>query len=182
MHGDDLAGSEQDQHVAFDQIRAIGHDPELIARTVNAAKKALVERKVALETEARRLQRELEQAHAALRQQLGPVPDNGRPRRGVPANQQPESLRSLEERLLAVEAGLTALRGQRIYPDELHAALEAFNPVWDHLTTPEKAHLLRGLIERIDYDGGSGKLAILFRPEGARLLGREGIPTGEVSQ
>ncbi len=65
---------------------------------------------------------------------------------------------------------------------ELRAALEAFNPVWDQLTTPERARFLQNMIERIDYDGGSGKLAILFRPEGARLLGREGRPAAEVSQ
>jgi hypothetical protein len=72
------------------------------------------------------------------------------------------------------------LRGQRINPDELRTSLEAFDPVWAQLTTPERAQLLQNLIEWIDYDGGSGKLAISFRPDAARLDGREGATTGEV--
>jgi len=163
-----------------DQIRAIGQDPELIARTVDAARKQLTDRKAALEAEARQLQRELEGAHAALRQHLGTVGGNGRARRGVPVDQQ-DAVRRIEEQLRVVEEELAALHGQRIYPDELRASLQAFDPVWAQLTTPERAQLLHNLIERIDYDGGTGKLAIIFRPEGARLLSREGMPAGEVA-
>jgi len=164
-----------------DQIRGIGRDPGLIAKTVEATRTQLAERKAALEAEARLLQRELEQAHAALRQQLGPVGGNGRARRGAAVGQQ-DAVRRLEEQLRVVEEELAALHGQRIYPDELRAALEAFDPVWAQLTTSERAQLLQSLIERIDYDGGTGKLAISFRSEGTRLLGRQGTTAGEVGQ
>lgn len=106
---------------------------------------------------------------------------NGRAPKGAAVDQQ-DAVRRLEEQLQAVEEELAALHGQRIYPDELRAALQAFDPVWAQLTTPERAQLLQSLIERIDYDGGTGKLAIIFRPEGAHLLGRESMAAGEVDQ
>ncbi|MCI0410916.1 MAG: zinc ribbon domain-containing protein, partial [Acidobacteria bacterium] len=164
-----------------EQIRAIGRNPDLIARTVEAARVQLVQRKVALNAEAQRLQGELDLAHEAQRQQLGAVGSNGRLRGGAQAYQE-STAQSLEEQLRAVEEELAALRGQRIHPDELRAALEAFDPVWAQLTTPERAQLLQNLIERIDYDGGTGRLAISFRQQGARLLGRDGLAAGEVRQ
>ncbi len=156
-----------------EQIRVIGRDPDLIAKTVDAARVQLTQRKAALNAEAQRLQGELDLAHDAQRQRLGAVSGNGRARGEVPADHE-LAIRRLEEELRTVEEELAALRGQRTHPDELRAALEAFDPVWVQLTTPERAQLLQNLIERIDYDGGSGKLAISFRPEGARLLGRQG--------
>ena len=164
-----------------EQIRAIGRDPGLVAKTVEAARKQLTEQEAELQAEAQRLRRELEQAHSALRQKLGAVGGNGGARRGAAPDRE-DAVRRLEEQLRMAEAELGALHGQRIHVDDLRAAIESFDLVWAQLSTSEQAQLLQSLIERIDYDGGTGKLAISFRPEGARLLGREGIAAGEVTQ
>jgi hypothetical protein len=63
--------------------------------------------------------------------------------------------------------------GQRIHADDLRAALAAFAPVWDHLTSHDRARVVQLLIERIDYDGGSGSLKITFAPAGVRTLAAE---------
>ena len=87
-----------------------------------------------------------------------------------------EAVADLEERLAAVREEQAALRGQVIDPDDLKAALASFDPVWEHLTTAEQARVVQLLIERIEHDGTTGKLAITFRPAGVRTLAQEARP------
>jgi len=166
----------------LDQVRSIGRDPDLIARTVQEAGRLLTARKAELDAEARRLRKELDAAHRALRDTLRPVAGNGRPRRrpGSLAEQE-AAIQALQDRLAAVQGELEALRAQRIDTADLRAALEAFDPVWAHLTTPERARVVQLLVERIDYDGGTGKLALTFRPAGVRTLAVEGSPITEAA-
>jgi len=159
-----------------DKIRGVGRDPELVARTVEVAGRQLTTRKTELESEAKRLRGELEKAHADLRTTLRAVPRDGRPgRRDATARE--ESIRALEERLATVVEEAAVLEGQRIDPADLQAGLAAFEPVWSHLEPAEQARVMQLLIERIDYDGGTGNLAITFRPGGVRTLAAEA--TGE---
>jgi len=86
---------------------------------------------------------------------------------------QRDDVQRLEDALTAAHRELEALLGQRIDAADLRAALAAFDPVWDHLTSHERARVVRLLIERIDYDGGSGSLKIRFAPAGVRTLAAE---------
>jgi site-specific DNA recombinase len=47
-------------------------------------------------------------------------------------------------------------------------------PTWDELPADQKAAVLRGLIQDVDYDGTVGKVTIRFRPDGLRALAQEG--------
>jgi hypothetical protein len=38
------------------------------------------------------------------------------------------------------------------------------------MTTPEQAEMAQELIERIDYDGCTKEINVVFRPEGVRML------------
>ena len=55
----------------------------------------------------------------------------------------------------------------------LRAALAQFTPVWKQLTTVEQARVVQLLVERIDYNGGTGNLGITFRPAGVKILAQE---------
>jgi len=156
-----------------DRIRDIGKDPDLVARTVEEARKQLAARKTELEAEARQIRRDLEKAHEALRRGLTAVPGNGRPRRRAAVSGQQEAIRALEEHLAAIQAEREALRNRAIDTADLRAALHAFDPIWGHLTTPEQARAVQLLVERVDYDGAKGSLAITFRPGGVRTLAEE---------
>ena len=162
-----------------DRIRGVGRDSELVARTVEEARKQLAARKAELESEAKRIRGDLEKAHTELRNTLRAVPSSGRPgHQDAPVRE--EAIRALEDRLRAVEEEATALEGQRIDPADLQAALAAFDPVWSHLEPAEQARVMQLLIERIDYDGGTGNLAITFRPGGVRTLAAEAQATEKV--
>ena len=76
---------------------------------------------------------------------------------------------------------MAGLKDLRIEVADLRAALAAFDPVWEHLTSAERARVVQLLIERIDYDGGTAKLAITFSPEGVRMLASEGVAPREAA-
>jgi Site-specific recombinases, DNA invertase Pin homologs len=156
----------------IDKIRGIGRDPELVDQTVEAARQQLAFRKAELEAEAKRIRGDLEKAHADLRKSLKAVSANSLPGpKDAPARE--EAIRSLEERLHTVEQEGTAVEAQRIDPADLKAALAAFDPVWSQLEPSEQARVIQLLIERIDYDGGTGNLSIAFRPGGVQTLAAE---------
>jgi site-specific DNA recombinase len=163
------------ERFVVDRIRVIGQDPDLVSRTVEEARKQLAARKTDLDAEARQIRHDLEKAHEAMRRGLKAVPGNGRPRRRAPVPDQQETIRALEERLAAVHAEREALGSRGIDAADLRVALRAFDPVWDHLTTPEQARVVQLLVERVDYDRAAGKVAITFRPAGVRTLAEQRV-------
>jgi site-specific DNA recombinase len=48
--------------------------------------------------------------------------------------------------------------------------LEAFDPVWKALNTGEQTRIVRALVERVGYDGRTGKIAVTFRSAGFKEL------------
>jgi site-specific DNA recombinase len=64
--------------------------------------------------------------------------------------------------------------------DEVGKAWHVLDRRWTGLTPEEAARLIGMVVERIDYDGAKGKVAITFRPAGIRQLVQEWIlPTQE---
>ena len=59
------------------------------------------------------------------------------------------------------------------FPDDSAQALDLFDPVWQALTPHEQARVLGLLIERVDYDGAQGKVAITFQPTGIQTWADE---------
>ena len=155
-----------------EKIRAIGRDEGLVARTVEEAGKQLNERKVELEAEIGRIKKRLDRAHLEMREDMETV--TGRVNTAAKTTGTDGRIQDLEDHLAAAQDELIALRAQRIDASDLRAALQAFDPVWANLTTEEQARVVQLLIERIDYDGSVGKMAITFRPEGVRTLAKEG--------
>ena len=53
--------------------------------------------------------------------------------------------------------------------------LSLFDPVWEVLYPREQARIIHLLIERVEYDGANGTLAINFRPSGMKTLAQEAV-------
>ena len=45
--------------------------------------------------------------------------------------------------------------------------------MWDSLTPREQARVVQLLVERVDYDGATGKVSITFHPSGIKTLADE---------
>lgn len=140
-----------------DQIRVIGQDAGLLARTSKAVATAVADRRAALIAEQRRLEQERRRVEAC-------------------GHEAADRLGVLEDRLAEVRAEIDALPG-RFDEDDLRDALEGFTPIWDQLFPRERERILRLLIERLTYDPDGGDTEIELRACGIELLAEEARAT-----
>ena len=154
-----MAAHEIEQRVV-EQIRAIGRDPELIAETVRRAKVQRKELVDQLDAEEKALRRELRGQRASMKRLLA-------------KSTGPTELKNLQDRVVAIEARLSALPGEiqaakrtNVTEQNVRSALDAFGPVWEALWPGERARILGLLVERIDYDGRDERIAVRIRPDG----------------
>ena len=73
-------------------------------------------------------------------------------------------------RVRRVREQIKAVHRQLVGEEEARLALSAFDPVWGALAPGEQARVVRLLVERVDYHGAEGKVAITFYPPGIRTL------------
>lgn len=94
----------------------------------------------------------------------------------------PSTIAELQKQIGAAEQRLSQIQDQRIKlergmigDDEVRQALSAFSPVWETLTPKEQERLIGLVVERIDYDGGSGKIVVTFHETGIKSLAGERV-------
>jgi site-specific DNA recombinase len=153
------------ERFVVDQVKAVGSDPAVLDRTVRRmreqAEAAVAER----EAEIKSLNRELARYRAALAKAVEPG--------GEATAALAEKAEGIERKITAATQDVAALRGQRVDPAEVAAALSSFAPVWERLTPKEQARVIRLLVERVEYDGKGGTVAVTFRPGGVKQLAKE---------
>jgi site-specific DNA recombinase len=81
-----------------------------------------------------------------------------------------ERIATSERRLHGIADELETLDASDIDEAEAAEAFASFDAVWQALTFQEQGKLLRLLIQRIDYDGGRQKIALVFHPTGIGTL------------
>ncbi len=92
-----------------------------------------------------------------------------------------ERIRVAEQRATEVGVEIAVLGRDLVDEGEVRAALSMFAPVWETLSPREQARIVRLLVERVDYDGGKGTIAITFRPNGIKTLAGEARQIQEVA-
>ena len=164
--------AEEIERFVVEQIQAVGKDPAVMAMALDQARAQALEETTALESDARIAEREIGQIHSEIAKVATDAATNGHAA---------TRLAELHERLREVEQRLTELRDQAerarrslVTKAEVDSALEAFTPLWDALSPREQARALRLLIQRVDYDGANGKIAVTFHANGIRTLGQDG--------
>lgn len=146
--GSRIAAGKFEQFVA-DQIRVIGTDEVVLAKTIAAATKLQAERREHIVTEQRRLNRQLRYEHSDEDRDL------------------------FERRLTDLNAEAVDLDTVALNGDTVRTALASFEPVWDELFPAEQERILRLLIERITYHPDDGDVDIELRPCGIEALANE---------
>lgn len=162
-----------------DRIRCIGRDPSLREQTFRAALAQLAAERRGTKAEAKWLERDLATARrhvehlvATLARTKGP----GAVAINAEIGAVHERIGIMEARLAEVRERGAAVASQPIDEADLSRALEAFDPVWDVLLTPERERILNLLIERVSYDGGTRRLDITFKFAGMAALATEVAP------
>jgi site-specific DNA recombinase len=162
------------ERFVVDQIRAIGRDPDLIRETVAQARQQAEAELAALEAERASLERELARWNAEVRDVVAHVgsSDADSPAVARLADLQ-DRIRGAERRATEVREQMHAIRARSVDQQEVAQALARFDPVWNSLTPREQARVVELLVERVDYDGARGKVAVTFHPNGIRDFGEQ---------
>ena len=165
------------ERFVVDRLRAIGSDRALVARVLEEAGAANQRRADELERERQDIEREMRRCASEVRKLVGQI---GAERAG--GGESPvtarladlqERIRAAEERVLAIRREITALEAERIDDEDLAAALEGFDSVWEVLSPREQARIVQLLVARVAYDGAKGTVAVTFRPSGIKALAEE---------
>ena len=151
-----------------ERIRAIGSDAELVAATLNEARKQHAVESDRIEADRKTSDTELRRLNAEVRRLLAA----GEPPADRLADLQ-DRIRSAEQRLTELREQAVATGREAIDEHDLSTALSLFDPVWDALFPREQARILRLLVERVGFDGREGTLALTFRPTGIKALAHE---------
>jgi site-specific DNA recombinase len=159
------------EKLVLQQIRLIGKDPTVVAETFAQADVQASQRIAELDLERRALERDLAAWNADVRTlavQIGAKDQN--PSALARLADLQDRLRGGERRLTEVREEIATYQRQRLTEHEVETALAAFEPVWESLTPREQTRIVQMLVERVDYDGARGKVAITFHPTGIKTL------------
>lgn len=154
-----------------DQIKGIGQDPALLGETLTAARSEAKTQIRKLEVEKRTLERDLRRSSSQLRKLAGVAASDDIATDRMADLQ--ERIESGQQRASQISEELIGLERQLIDEDEATQVLAAFDPVWETLSLREQAHMLRLLVQRVDYDGAKGTVSVTFQPLGIEMLSRE---------
>jgi site-specific DNA recombinase len=154
-----------------ESIRRLGSDPEIARRTVEHARAQVGARTEQLETDeaAARIQLRRLNAEMACAATVSGKVDGSAARfdRLVTGHKE---VQVVEERLVTIRAELDALLDDPLDQADVLSALEDFDAVWNSLRSHQQTRMVNLLVERVGYDGRSGKVTVAFRSQGMREL------------
>jgi site-specific DNA recombinase len=156
------------ERFVVEQVKVIGKDTDLLAETLAESRRQREEAIGKLEVEKRALERELQRHNNELRKLAG--------KDGLATDRMADiqdRIRTAEQRATQVREQIIALSRELVDAREVGEACSLFDPVWETLSAREQARILHLLIERVDYDGPNGKVAITFHPTGIKTLADE---------
>jgi site-specific DNA recombinase len=159
--------AQQIEDSVVERVRELARNPQVVAETLRQAQEQSAAGDVELRAELQAGERELRRLNADL-VKVAATAGNG-VRLDRMADLQ-DRIGSLERRMSEVRAELGANEGEAVTEEEVMEALRTFDPVWKSLNTNEQTRIIRTLVERVGYDGRTGKVAVTFRSAGFRAL------------
>ena len=150
-----------------DKIRSLGADPRIVLETARKVREQNKGTSTELAVQLKVAQKDLGRVQCELVKVAG-TPGNGL-RTDRLADLQ-EQVREAASRVGDLQAQLDELAAEAVDEDDLHDALRAFDPVWKALNAADQARLIRAVIDRIGFDGRTGKIAVTFRAAGFKAI------------
>jgi len=156
------------ERFVVEQAKGIGRDTNLLAETLTECRRQREDAIGRLEVEKRTLERELQRHDAELRKLAG---KDGQATDRMADIQ--DRIRNAEQRATEVREQILALSRELVDAREVGEACALFDPLWETLSAREQARILHLLVERVDYNGPKGTVAITFHPTGIKTLADE---------
>lgn len=155
----------------LEKIRAVATHPAIIETTVEEVFVQGGKRTQELVQERSALEKELGQLHAALARAAAASPSHDSRRVERMAELQ-DRIRAQEKRATQIQVEMEAAATDDIEETEIVKALQSFDGVWTALTTAEQGRIVGALVERINYDGGTGRVSLVWQAAALPLLRR----------
>jgi len=164
--------AQQIEDSVVERVRGLAQNPQIVAETVRQARQLAEANFGELRAELEACERELRRLNRDLVKVAATTNTGMRVDRLADLQ---DRIGSTERRMSEIRADLGALEREAVSEPEVAEALATFDPVWESLNTNEQTRIVRTLIERVGYDGRTGKVAVTFRSAGFRDLceGRE---------
>src|SRR6266481_143183 len=153
--------ASQIERIVVAQISKVGQDSERLQKILAEPSQQRHVRLTALESDRRRLERELK----ILTESLAPAnaSDEGN-QSGFETIR--ENIGHLERRLAENQEQALALQRPALELEQVAQAFMVLEQGFEELPVIEQARLIRSMVERVDYDGAQGKLALTLDPAG----------------
>lgn len=161
------------ERAVLERLRDIGRDDGLVAETTRQVRELIDSQTRDAAAKVRDMERERRRAEASIRDlslRLADAPD-------------PAALRRLadeRERLTELETALGAEKARRqadtvapLAESDVRAALRRFDDVWEHLTLKERNRAMKLLLQRVEFDGRTQTVSLVFHPESFADANRE---------
>ncbi len=159
------------ERFVVDQIRGVGKDSTIVAKTIRQTRQQAEKRTRELEAEQAALEKDLARSNDGLRKLVGEVSRNGAAADRMADLQ--ERIRLAERRATEVREELIAIGRNLVDEREAVRSLALFDPVWDRLSPREQVRVMQLLVERVDYDGKKNTVSVTFHPTGIKSLVEE---------
>lgn len=156
------------EQAVVDRIRGMGTDRRVAAETVRRVREQHEGRVADLRLEVQSRQKELSRLNRELVMVAGTTGGNGM-RLDRMAELQ-EQIRPAEHHLRELTQELAAVEREAVEERDVLDALAAFDPIWRSLKSQEQIRIIRVLIDRIGYDGITGRVSVSFRSAGFKAL------------
>jgi site-specific DNA recombinase len=145
-------------------IQRVGVNPEVLAETVRIARQRLLEALGGVQDELKATNLKVKN----LKSQLARNPEPGR-------------VAELQEQVISGEARAAELRKEilrlgkhRFDENELRKTMQSFQEVWKAMNLEAQRALIGQLVEKVGYDGRTGKVTLSFKSTGVKELVQKG--------
>jgi site-specific DNA recombinase len=164
--------AQQIEDSVVERVRGLAQNPQIVTETVRQARQLADANCCELRAELQAGERELRRLNIDLVKVAATAGNGMRVDRLADLQ---DRIGSTERRMSEIRSELGTLDREAVSEEEVAEALATFDPVWKSLNTNEQTRIVRTLIERVGYDGRTGKVAVTFRSAGFKDLceGRE---------
>lgn len=159
--------AQQIEDSVVEHVRELARNPQVVIETLRAAQEQSAVGATELRAELKAGERELRRLNADMVKVAASTGNGMRVDRLVDLQ---DRIGAIERRLSEIRAQLATIESETVSEEEVGQALRAFDPVWKSLNTNEQTRIVRMVVDRVGYNGRTGKVAVTFRSTGFKAL------------
>ncbi len=155
------------EQFVIEQIRSVGHDEMLMERTIDQIESRSRQQLERLESERKGLERQLRNDHEKVRAVAANTQNN---RRVTGLAELQVRIDAADERLKELASQIESLANQAVEASTVKRLLADFEKLWETVPPREQVRLTSLLIDKVEFDGVDGNIAITFHDAGLESL------------